>query len=74
MSGTYQVVVGDRGRLVLPAALRARLGLGVGPALLLGETDDGVVMTTREQAKRLVRLQLRGADVVADLLRERQRS
>jgi len=35
------VVVGDRGRLVLPAAIRADLGLVTGSRLLLSTDPDG---------------------------------
>jgi AbrB family looped-hinge helix DNA binding protein len=35
------VVVGDRGRLVLPAAVRAELGLREGSRLLLSTEPDG---------------------------------
>ncbi len=72
MSGTYAVTMGDRGRLVVPLELRARLGLEPGSALLLVETPDGVVLTTREQAQRLVRAQLAGDSLVEQLLDERR--
>jgi AbrB family looped-hinge helix DNA binding protein len=38
---TDLVVVGDRGRLVLPAAVRAELGLSAGSRLLLSREPDG---------------------------------
>ncbi len=38
---TAQLIVGDRGRLVLPAAVRAELGLTVGSRLLLSTESDG---------------------------------
>lgn len=72
MSGTYAVVMGDRGRLVVPTELRERLQLKPGSALLLVETADGVVMATREQAKRLLRAQLAGSSLVEELLAERR--
>ncbi len=72
MSGTYSVVMGDRGRLVVPAELRERLQLEAGSPLLLIDTDDGVVLATREQAKRLVRAQLGGRSLVDELLAERR--
>ena len=64
--------MGDRGRLVLPAALRARLQLEAGSPVLLIDSPEGVVLATREQAKRLLRQQLRGTSLVADLLRDRR--
>jgi AbrB family looped-hinge helix DNA binding protein len=72
MSGTYNVVMGDRGRLVVPVELRERLHLESGSPLLLLDTDDGVVLTTRDQAKTLLRRQLAGQELVAQLLRERR--
>ena len=72
MSGTFSVAMGDRGRLVVPAELRERLHLEVGSVLLLIETEQGVVMTTREQATRLLRAQLGGDSLVEQLLEDRR--
>ena len=68
------MTIGDRGRLVLPAALRSRMHLEAGTPVLLVETPDGVVLTTREQAERLLRAQLKGSDLVAELLSERRQA
>jgi AbrB family looped-hinge helix DNA binding protein len=38
-----RIVVGDRGRLVLPAAVRARLGLTPGTRLLVSTEADGSI-------------------------------
>jgi AbrB family looped-hinge helix DNA binding protein len=38
---TSQVIVGDRGRLVLPAAIRSELGLTAGSRLLVSAESDG---------------------------------
>lgn len=73
MSGTYRVVMGDRGRLVVPAELRERLDLRPGVSLVLVETPHGLVLATREQLKRLVRDQLHGLDLVEELLADRRR-
>ena len=73
MSGTYQVVMGDRGRLVIPAEVREHLGLESGTPLVLVESDHGVLIATREQLKYLVRAELGGTDLVAELLAERRR-
>lgn len=64
--------MGDRGRLVVPAELRDRLGLKAGVPVLLVETEDGVVLTTRAQARRLLVQQLAGPSLVPELLRERR--
>lgn len=73
MDGTYQVVMGDRGRLVIPADVRVHLGLESGTALVLIESDRGLLIATREQLKRLVRAEFGGTDLVAELLAERRR-
>jgi hypothetical protein len=40
--------------------------------MLLLETPDGIVVATREQVKRLVREQLQGNSLVAELLSDRR--
>jgi AbrB family looped-hinge helix DNA binding protein len=72
MSGTYQVVMGDRGRLVIPAELRERAGLAEGTPLILLETPAGLVLLTRPQLQDLVRADLAGLDLVGELLAERR--
>jgi AbrB family looped-hinge helix DNA binding protein len=71
MGGTYQVAMGDRGRLVIPADLRERAGLTEGTALTLLETPRGLVLLTRPQLRELVRADLTGLDLVGELLAER---
>lgn len=67
------MTMGDRGRLVMPAELRDRLHLRSGSPLLIVETNDGIVLVTREQAKRLVRQQLAGgASLVEELIADRR--
>ena len=72
MSGTYQVTMGDRGRLVIPAELRERAGLSEGVALILLEAPRGLVLLTRSQLQELVRADLAGLDLVGELLAERR--
>jgi len=72
MSGTHTVTVGDRGRLVVPADVRERLGLTAGTVLVLVETPDGIVLLTRDQLRQRVREELRGADLVTALLSGRR--
>jgi len=72
MSGTYQVVMGDRGRLVIPAELRERAGLAEGTALILLPTSSGIAVLTRSQLHELVRADLAGADLVGELIAERR--
>ena len=72
MSGTYQVVMGDRGRLVIPAELREHAGLAEGTPLVLLESPKGLVLLTRSQLQELVRADLTGLDLVGELLTERR--
>lgn len=72
MGGTYSVTMGNRGRLVVPAEVRARAGLAEGAPLLLLETPAGLVLLTREQAHQLLRDQLAGSELVGQLLAERR--
>ena len=74
MSGTYPVVVGDRGRIVVPAEVRERAGLAVGTPLVLLDTPEGLVLLTREQLRTRVRAELEGLDLVSELLAERRRN
>jgi len=74
MSGTYAVTMGDRGRLVVPAEVRERAGLTEGSPLVFVETDDGLVLLTREQVKARVRADLSGVDLVDQLLADRRQA
>ncbi len=73
MYGTYSVTMGDRGRLVIPADLRARTGLTEGTPVVLIDTPGGVVLVSREQLKSLVRTDLGGIDLLSELLADRRR-
>jgi AbrB family looped-hinge helix DNA binding protein len=66
------VVVGDRGRIVVPAEVRERAGLSEGTRLVLIETPNGLILLTREQLKARVRAELAGLDLVNELLAERR--
>ncbi|BDZ64197.1 AbrB/MazE/SpoVT family DNA-binding domain-containing protein [Agromyces mangrovi Wang et al. 2018] len=72
MATTHSSTLGDRGRFVIPAELRAHQGWEQGTPLLLIETERGVVLATREQVKRLLREQLSGPSLVEALLAERR--
>ena len=72
MSGTYNLTMGDRGRLVIPIDLRERAGLEPGTSVTLIETSEGMVLLTRAQLKARVRADLAGLDLLGDLLQERR--
>jgi AbrB family looped-hinge helix DNA binding protein len=74
MSGTHTVVVGDRGRIVVPAEVRQRAELVAGTPLVLLDTPGGIVLMTREQLRTRVREELAGLDLVSDLLDDRRRA
>lgn len=58
----------------MPAELRDRLDLRPGSPMLMVETTDGIVLVTRDQAKRLVRQQLAGGPSLVDELVADRRS
>ena len=66
--------MGDRGRLVIPAELRERAGLAAGSPVILVETPHGIVLMRRNQLRELVRADLKGLDLVNELLAERRRA
>ncbi|HMD45815.1 MAG TPA: AbrB/MazE/SpoVT family DNA-binding domain-containing protein [Acidimicrobiales bacterium] len=72
MRGTHVIVMGDRGRLVIPVEVREQLGLETGTVLTLLESPDGLVLLTREQLRSLVRRDLAGLDLVGELLADRR--
>ena len=66
--------MGDRGRLVVPAEVRARAGLVEGTPLVLFEYASGLVLLTREQLRERVLSDLAGLDLVGELLAGRRRA
>ena len=74
MNGTHVVVMGERGRIVVPVDVRKREGLCEGTTLVLLTTPEGLVFLTREQLRARVANDLAGLDLVGELLAERRRS
>lgn len=72
MGDTLVVQVGDKGRVVIPAELRARHQWGTGATLVAIDTELGVLLAGREIVERLVRERLAGHDLVAELLADRR--
>jgi AbrB family looped-hinge helix DNA binding protein len=66
--------MGDRGRFVVPADLRARAGLSEGTPLVLLDTPGGLVLLTRAQLRARVRDELADLDLVGELLADRRRA
>ena len=73
MHGTHFVVMGERGRIVVPADVRKREGLREGTTLVLLTTPEGMVFMTREQLRARVAEDLAGRNLVEELLAERRR-
>ena len=72
MSGTHALGMGDRGRLVIPADVRAAAGLETGTPLILLDSPIGMLLLTRSQARALIKQQLAGEDLVEELITERR--
>lgn len=72
MSGNETIVVGDRGRIVLPASVRNRHGIAAGTRLVLVDGEQGLVLLTREQLRDRVRGELTGPSLVDALISERR--
>jgi AbrB family looped-hinge helix DNA binding protein len=74
-----QVVVGDRGRVVLPSEVRAALGLKAGSRMLLSTERDGSLRlrpyrSVADQGRgMLAGLAPAGESIVDELLAERRR-
>ena len=74
---SYSVALGERGRLVLPAALRQRLDLKPGDRLIVTVDEEGGfrVVSARELARRLRGIDrdlAPGRSLVAELIAERR--
>lgn len=71
MHSSHSVAIDNRGRLTIPAALRAFAGLKEGTPLVVMETSGGIALMTLDQLKELVRNDLKGLNLVDELIRER---
>lgn len=71
MYGTFSTVMGDRGRVVVPAPLRRRAGMSAGDPLVFVESDHGLLLLTRQQLRNRVQHDFRGLNLVEELLSER---
>lgn len=74
-----QIVIGDRGRVVLPSKMRAKLGLKPGSRMLLSAEADGSLrlrpyrMVAEQSRGLLADLAPAGESMVGELLSERRR-
>lgn len=74
-----QATVSEGGRVVIPAELRAKLGIAVGDVLLWQEDGDRLILTSRRAAIRraqaiMAKFKKPGQSVVDELIAERRRA
>lgn len=73
MSVTNTVVVGEKGRIVLPAQLREARGWVTGTTLVMIETETGAEFIARDDLEKRVLAEFAGAgDMLGALLAERR--
>lgn len=73
MSDTLAVQVGEKGRVVVPASIRARHRWEVGSTLVAVDTELGVLLADRSALEELVRARLAGLDLLGELIADRRR-
>lgn len=74
MSDSHPVMVGPKGRVVIPVDIRRDLGLKEGSELMAFVEDEAVILLTREAAKRRLRAMFSGAtmSLADELIAERR--
>lgn len=63
--------MGDRGRLVIPAEIRADLRWEQGTRLILTETEQGLLLMSVDQARAMIKAQLGDRSLADELVAER---
>lgn len=64
----HRVTIGEGGRIVIPAAIRKKLGVKEGDRLMLQECDGQVTLISPMQALRTLQNALKGKISVDDFL------
>lgn len=72
MSDTFRVQVGERGRVVIPAEIRARHRWAQGTPLVAVDTEHGVQLMAQEDVLSALQGALRGKGTVEEFLSERR--
>lgn len=72
MSDTQAVVVGNKGRVVVPASLRTRHRWSEGSMLVAVDTEYGVLLADRAEVERFLRERLAGTGLLGELVAERR--
>ena len=73
MGTPFELRVGDRGRVVLPAAPREELGLRQGDVLSVTLEGGQLGASTPRATRDRMRARVRGTGVVEELLEDRRR-
>lgn len=71
MSDTNKVVVGEKGRVVIPAPIREQFGWAPGTELVVVETEHGIELTTAQQLLKSLRASFKGRYSVDEFLTEK---
>jgi AbrB family looped-hinge helix DNA binding protein len=77
MNEVYRAKLNREGRMFVPAGVRAQAGLQPGQEVLLKVTDEGVLITTFDQALKKFQEEVRslvgpGVSLVDELIAERR--
>ena len=64
--------MGDRGRVVVPAEIRARHGLEPGTPIVWLETAPGLMLVSLDELEKLVHDDYRGLGLVDSLIADRR--
>jgi len=71
MSGTHFFTIGDRGRVVLPIELRQSRNWPDRTVMFAIETDHGVQLMSRDELRKQLAQEMRGASLADQLIAER---
>lgn len=72
MTEVWTSTMGDRGRLVVPAGLRQKLGWEAGTTIHFVAKDEGIEVMDQETLMNRVQADFAGLDLVSELLAERR--
>jgi bifunctional DNA-binding transcriptional regulator/antitoxin component of YhaV-PrlF toxin-antitoxin module len=72
MSGNYNLVMGDRGRLVVPIDTREEYGWRKGTPMVMVKGDDCVTLMSRDALLKRVRTDYAGSSLVDSLIADRR--
>lgn len=67
------MTIGEKGRVVIPAAIRDAHGWEPGTKLMAVDTEDGLLVMSLDEALEWLRSRLAGRDVLQELFDERER-